>query len=312
MGRVRNWASLVALIALITTVAVWAASGSSAAGRHPTEVGNREIARQDARTHVDSVALPPGARRSPAEPAGDHGYLKPARTLMAATKRADAHAWWRVPGDPGAVLAYVKAHPPQGATVFSTGRGGDSRTGTFVLSVSFAWPPVAGVLRMRLLNVSVTSVSGGGSGILGQAESIWFVPRPRRDEVPASVREIDLVRSAGRAGSPPVATVHVTGPAKVRRLLHFVNRLPTVQPGATACPNERPPAVRLALLFRRRPGGVILARADYAGDPSLAGASTACRPVALSLRGGRSTLLIGGDFVAHLRRILGPLRVLRP
>jgi hypothetical protein len=115
------------------------------------------------------------------------------------------------------------------------------------------------------------------------------------NRVPSGVREID-VRS-------PSGLVRVTEPAKIHRIVHWVDRLPTVRPGRFSCPMLiHGPTVTLVF----RDAGGVLARARYAANSvghSLV--SGQCTPIRLTVRGRREKPLIGGRFLLRVQHLLG-------
>jgi hypothetical protein len=264
----------------------------AAAGRPiHTLAGNRLAARHDAKDLLGRVRLPSGAARLSSEPRGDGGWLKPELALDATTARAEVHGWWRVTSGPDAVFAFIQAHPPRGAKVVSTGSGSSPSTSSEF--VTFGWRPVAGVLRLRELAVTVTGLPGGATGVLAQAEADWIVPRRPSERVPAGVHEVD-VTSAGLDGSAKL-TGSITSPAKVRRVIARIDALPVVQPVSYGCPNlSADGARRVSLSFRTRTGARALARATYIAYAGMQ-VSGPCNPIDFSIRGRPQVPLTGAD-----------------
>jgi hypothetical protein len=270
----------------------------------PTLPGNRRAARRDVRRLLGMLRLPAGAIHVSTEPGGDGGWLKPLPALTATTANADAHGWWRVPGSPGSVIAYIRTHPLAGATLSSTGSGENGRTGRTELTVSYGWHAIAGVIRLRALAIYATALSDAVTGVLAQAESDWIVPRPASERIPAATHEIDI--SSAKLHGPTAVSLIVTSPAKVRRIVSLFNAMPIAQPAAYACPALMLAGARvIRISFRTGRGGSLLARATYIDYPPLPAASGPCTPIELSIDGRRRDPLIGGNFLKTIHRIIG-------
>jgi hypothetical protein len=293
-------------LAITMTVAVVVCGGVAlGAGQRGSAIRTRNIraARDDVRSHLAAVELPPGAQPAPSEPPGDHGYLKPLGVLEADGAHVVADRWWTVAGDPAAAIAYVEAHPPAGSSQFATGSGGNSRTGSSERSVDFEWPAVGGVLGYRELALTATAVRGGVTGLLVEAQSDWIVPRPASERVPAGVHEIDL--TAGVPGRPPRTSLAVTGARKLARIVAVIDGLAPSQPIVFYCPLLTDPRA-ITLSFRARAGGPALARVDYVVfRPWLAPGGPCSSSLVFTIRGRRQAGLLGGRLIGALQRILG-------
>lgn len=241
--------------------------------RAATPAGNRAAARADARVLLGLLRLPAGATASAVEPAGDGGQLAAPAVGPPATRNAvGRHAWWRVPGDPAAVLAYVAAHPPAGSRAVITGPGVEG----------FAWRPRRGVLSTRWLIVHAVALAGGATGVRADAEVVWITPRPRSERIPAGERRL-RVTAVGREAV--ITTRH-----RIDRAAWLLNRLPLAQPGAVNCPLNL--GIRIRLAFRP-------ARAVAVVETG------GCGYVTLILRGRRRPPLTGGrGLVRPLARAL--------
>jgi hypothetical protein len=288
------------IVPLIAALAVLSSAGP--AGGTRSLAGNKSAARRDAATHVLSVRLPVGASRSPAEPRGDGGTLKPLTALVATTARADARAWWRVSDSPNAVLSYVEAHPPAGAKQTGTGT---ACSATCSKSVTYDWPAIAGVMGFRELIVTVAPLSGGETGVLASAESDWIVPRPATEKIPKGVRLIAI--TASKIGGPVMGSFAVTDARQIRRIVSLFDGMPIAQPGAIACPALIVAATtrRITFMFRARAEGPSLARASYIAYAPYMESSGACNAISFKIRGRRQDPLIGGEFLKQVETIVG-------
>jgi hypothetical protein len=271
--------------------------------RSPKARANRRAARRDAASLVTKLKLPAGATRVASEPAHDHGYLKPLSLLEAEFASATAHAWWTVPGGPQMVIDAIEANPPAGATQAGTGSSGNFKTGTSALDVDYQWPAIAGVLGARLLDVTVTSIGGGLTGVLVESQSVWIVPRPASERIPAATRIVQI--SSAVPGAANGGTITVTRQRRVGSIVALLNRLPIVQPGVTGCPAMIDPKT-ITMTFRASTSSPVLALlrfADY--RPWKAAYSSECAPALLSIGGRSQPALDGGDFIRRIERILG-------
>jgi hypothetical protein len=322
LGRMRRFRSVigvvvVALVVASAVVAIAAATtfGGAKNGARQTTVpappatspkarANRRAAHADAASLLTKLNLPAGATSVPSEPASDNSYLHPLPLLEAAFASATAHAWWTVPGDPQSVIDAIAADPPAEARQDGTGSGGNSRTGASELDADYRWPGRAGVLGARLLRVTVTSIGGGLTGVLAQSQSVWIVPRPASERIPAATRIVQI--SSAVPGTADGGRPTITRRGQVGRIVALVNRLPIVQPGATGCPGLMLPAKTITMTFRARVGGVALAVLRYVDyRPWKTAYSSECEPVQLSIGGRRRPALDGGALIKQIERIIG-------
>lgn len=283
----------------VLTVSVTAAPDRPA----PTRLANKRAARLDAAALLAGIRLPGGAVSSPVEPAGDGGNLKPEQALDGALARIDRHAWWRVPGSLTGVFAFIKDNPPTGSKL--EGSGGLYHDGVpESLTADFYWPPVRGVLGERELAVTITTLADGGTGVLAQSESVWIVPRPPSERIPATAREVEVTSAV--LDGPVKLAFSVSARTQVMRIVSLLNALPIVQPGAYSCPGLTiQGAHTITISFRTTAGGPLLASATYTAWPGLAYTSGPCNGIDLTIGGRRDDPLLGGDFLRRLERLLG-------
>jgi hypothetical protein len=294
MGR-RTLALFIALGLLGVFVAGAMAVGKPAA--------HQRAARHDAVSLLTRLLLPAGAIRVADEPRADSGLLRPPRGLLGSTAQVIRHAWFTVPGTPAEVLAYIEGHPPRGGRVDSTGAINLGATGASAQSVTYAFANLRGRIDARELQVTVTGLSAGRTGVLAESDSVWFVPRPTGERVPAGVRRVEV--TAGVPGRAPSRAVIVVNPATIRRIVRLVDQLAPAQPFAINCPAETDPrqikvrflgaaAVTLASL------DIVAFRPWTAVDNGGCGAS-----LTFTVRGHRQAPLVAGAIVRDLQRILG-------
>jgi hypothetical protein len=261
----------------------------------PGANANRRAAHVDARRILSLARLPAGATAESADPAR-RALLKSAALSTAGGALVDLHRFYRVPGSPNAVLAWLRDHPPAGTRPL--GSGTVSGPGYRVDGLAFSLRPTDRE-SARSLVVSVTAARGDGTALRVDAQVVWIVPRQSTEAVPRGVR---LVTATGRSVDILTGRVTTTGPAdvtapdKVARIVRLVNELPIVQPGAIACPLDT--GAGAVLKFYDRQGGAVVAQAD-------AGAS-GCGVVGFWLQGRVEPALSGGPgLIDRVNRLLG-------
>lgn len=269
---------------------------STVAARH------RAAARRDAVALIARLKLPAGAIRSATEPAGDHHLLASTGSLQAKLDRVGRHVWWIVPGTPASVTAAIRRHQPKGG--YLVGTGGVSQPGARATSLEFQWRPVREVLGERLLDVTVTSLGRGRTGVLAESQSQWIKPRLASERIPAAARAIQIDSLAPGASDGGQLTVGRR--AKVRRVVAIVNRLELVQPGVLACPGEPTPAQPIVLRFKTGSAGQTLAVLRYEDHaPWRDPLSDACAPITLRIGAHRPIELDGANAIRGIERVLG-------
>src|SRR5579875_2394325 len=259
-----------------------------------SNTSNQLRARQEAARLLGLLRPPPGAVALTREPRGDHGALAQPGYDEVTPNLVDDHRWWMVGGRATRVLAYVSAHLPRGAAPSPPGRS--ARGAGYAAAESFALPPLPGVLDQRVLSVTVVQLTATETGVRTDGEAVWVSLRPASERLPASVREIVITRVS--PGEPSGLVARVRDPAKVGRIVAWLNALGIAQPGTMSCPAFGFPLIRFA--FRTGTGEPIAGASVYAGGPS-----GQCNPIELSLRGRRQPPLVGAGFLARVERLLG-------
>src|SRR5947208_1728455 len=138
----------------------------------------RQRAVADAARIMASFPRPPGAVRTGPIASLAQSGARPATPDLASVTR-----WWRVPGRPQAVLAWIRAHLPSGFTPAGTGAGAGTWTDMFAL------PAVPGVLTEREL-VVLAVANHGETAIRVDAQVVWLPARPAAERIPAGVTRI--------------------------------------------------------------------------------------------------------------------------
>lgn len=257
---------------------------------------NKRAAERDAGRLLQSAVLPPGSVRVSVEPRGDGRLLRNAPEASTGLL-VDRSGWWRTSRSLASVVAFIKSHPPAGSARSGSGQqGGPGVPHNHLLG--FSLTPVQGVTSSRGVLFESAALRGGGTGIRIDAQEIWLLARPAGERVPAGVHEITVVK--GWRGRPPLFSRAVSAPAKVRKIVAWLDALPIVQPAAISCA-ALPAAPRVTFQFRAAPAGRLLAQASM-GDYSF---SSDCNPVAFSIGGVPQKPLMGGEFLGRVQRLLG-------
>ena len=228
--------------------------------------GPRQRADADAARIIADFRRPPGAVRT--------GLIASLDTPAVGIGNADvvtATRWWRVPGQPRAVLSWISAHLPPGFTPDGSGSATfRSSTGALVESRGdmFALSPVPGVLPQRELVVTAMPYQGQ-TALRTDAQVAWLPTRSAAERIPSGVRAVTVTPVFGsnsdRRGDRLDHEFTVADSARVARIVALANALTVYPPGAYACPASFGGAMRLA--FLDHPGGQVLARftAPYGG-----------------------------------------------
>ena len=228
----------------------------------------RQRAVADAARIIASFPRPPGAERTGLIASLTAPGEGPAATPDIAT----VTQWYRAPGRPQAVLAWIRAHVPSGFTLGGEGSGsyapGPTATPTQSWTDQLELPPVPGVLTQRWLVVLVVA-DGDQTAIRADAQVVWLPARPVAEQIPPDARVVTItpmfgIRSTKRFVRLDQA-VTVTSPAKVAAIAAVIDGLPLFPPGAFSCPADFGAAMRLT--FRRSPQGPVVAQlsAQYGG-----------------------------------------------
>ena len=267
-------------------------AAQSALGSNARTAANERHAHTAAARMMAALNLPPGAIPTRVDPLGSALLSRPPAAPATPTL-VDRHAFWRVPGRPSAVLAWIEAHPPAGSKHDMS--GASARPGGVTATWDgYGFGPLAGILSYRELTVEVAQATSGGTALRADAEVVWVVVRSSAERVPDSVKTIGI--TSHRLGKPPSATYTVTSSVQVHKIVAFVNRLPLAQPGVRACPADLGPLVQLDFRGAASATPIAIATADGSG----------CGLVTLRLRGRTEPPLTGGPhLIAWLESVLG-------
>jgi hypothetical protein len=150
-----------------------------------------------------------------------------------------ATRWWRAPGRPQAVLAWVRAHLPREFVLQGRGEGpydpGPSITGPESWTDQFGLPPVPEVLIQRWLVVLVVPDGRDRTAIQVDAQVVWLPAKSAAERIPADARAVTVTPVFGlqpdlrRERLDPAFTVTGTAPGGQDRRPH--RRAPVVPAG---------------------------------------------------------------------------------
>jgi hypothetical protein len=254
---------------------------------------NARVARRDVRALLAKVAMPSGATVVGRDPAPDARFSSPG-SEPGSSALVDVHEFVRVAGDPSDAIAWFDSHAPTGSTVDGTGSGGGP--GYEFDSVSYAFAPVNNVLTSRGVVVEATEARGGGTAIRIDAQDVYFVPRPKWEQLPSGITAIDLTiqhedRSTGRTST---SNQTVTDVAQVSKIVSMVDGLPPGQPWEFHCPADFGPNITLTFLQGSKKVASVFAE------------GSGCGAVTFSLGGRQGPPLSDGDeFVSRVEHLLG-------
>lgn len=277
-----------ALVLVVTACGAGAkpAPRLSEAGAHVPRVHalvaeRKRAALREARVMEREFAPPPGAH-SIRGPRGYGGVLRRYGTGPVG-EVVDVHRFWSVHKPLAAVAAFVRTHRPSGFG--GTGATYGSNVPHYLMW-SFTSPPG------RYLDVTAVALPGR-TVLRVDALVLWIYPRSPRETVPAATREI-VVRAPARA------SVTVTDPAEVARVVRWFDALPVLPPGiAVACALVLRPNITLSF---RSSNGTELARAGVP-EPS----AGICDPIGFKIGARMRRPLIdrtyGESFARRLERI---------
>jgi hypothetical protein len=274
-------------------------AGVTAAGpTRATTASNKRAARRDASRLLADVVPPAGATlKSSGTGSGPRAHL-----LTAALASEGAYRTWIVAGDPASVLSSVQAKLPPGIKVVSTGAGGPRPSSQ---SVIYSWPAISGVLDVRCLQVAVTARAGGGTLLSAEAQSQWVITRPRSEQIPAGVREVEV--TSGHPGTRPFLTRRVRSRSKVRALVALIDSLGTIQPVGINCPAYSVTTPIVTVAFSADATRQPLASASVSAVANFSwpadGPGWSCFPVSVTVR-GRAQDRLAGNVIGPIERLL--------
>ncbi len=163
---------------------------------------------------------------------------------------------------------------------------------------AFAWPPVAGVLSTRWLDIYIVQLPDGSTGLRADGQVVWVKPRPASEVIPPAGARILRISVHGslKGEQPAQRPLRVTSTEKIARIVAALNALPAVQPGLRNCPADFGISVRLAFYATRDAPPSAVAEVDPEG----------CGWVQLTIGDARQPGLEGGSqLIQRIDRVLG-------
>lgn len=276
-----------------------ASVGGQSAAMSPGERANKVAAGHDAQALLAKLELPSGARRTQGAPPGTGSKLADRGIAIPSPDVVDRHAFWIVPAPVPKVLAFVQAHQPAASQLDSSGSGGQGGLTTSRF-LRFTWPPVPSVLYARSLSTTLVALPGGSTAIRADAADMWDIPRPASERIPSQASVLDV--SVARPDARPSLSLTVTDRTKVTKIARAIDRLPTVQPLAIACPDIQFDAPTVTFTFRASSRGPALAQASE--PTSASGPLAPCEPMRFTVAGRVLTPLLGGAVVVEQAQVL--------
>jgi hypothetical protein len=259
---VRGAAALAAVVvAVVAATPAMSATARDLGGE--SEAARVSLAKADAEGLLSDVQLPEGAILESSDPSVGQGL--PALPTSQPPARRDEiieHRWWRVPGEPQEVLAWIEAHTPAGGSD-DTSPGGGPRG---FLTVFRFTPREPDAIAAESLRIDGRPAEGGGTALRLEGEVAWFPLRPASERIPAHVKLIRIVerqKDFTRRAHSFSAAKTVSRPAVVRHLIAAIEALGPPPPAA-AEPHRRPDkpvsSTSFELQFRASPETEPLAR----------------------------------------------------
>ena len=178
---------IVALLGLATIPAMGAVAQPSSGGQ---EAARASLAQTDAEALLSDLRLPEGAQLASSDPSVGQD-LTAARIPLEGAQPGQAYAdrFWRVPGEPQEVIAWIEAHGPAGAS-----HGIHQGTNPQAHLTSFRFrPSEPEMICEEQLLIYALPAEGGGTALRAEGEVAWLPVRPRSERVPAHVKLIRIV-----------------------------------------------------------------------------------------------------------------------
>jgi hypothetical protein len=303
------------LLAAVVATSVPAASGGSAAAVVARESAHNEaVAERDAKANLGRLRLPAGARPSARVPSGvPAGRLRGPNGTPGGGRFVTSHSFWTAPGEPSAVLRFLRRHPPHG-TELGGEIGGTAGTG-----FEFEWRGSPRGVWGSWVTITVVGRAGGGSAIRADAWDWWELPRSPASQIPAGAgylslkitpsREFGVETQPGEPSPlpplPPPRFAATANPTFIAGLVRLINRQPAYQ--TTTLPSCGPGSFETThefeLTLRDHRGGKVLATLNQ-HDPI-----GPCDPLFLKVGGTAQSLSLGYEV---LRRVHGLIHAAKP
>ena len=250
----------------------------------------KRAATREAERLLRAFVPPPGSGRPARVPRGRSVHVLHQSGAERPAEVVDVHRFWSVQKSLKIVAAFVRTHRVRGEKTSGAEYGTNI---PHYLIWGFSWPAAGDRVPSRFL--TVTAVGLPGRTVLRvDSQVVWTYPRSPREKIPSGVHEF-VIRA-------PKVFRNVTNPAKVTRIVRWLNALPVSPPGVRLpCLGEPGPDITLS--FRDALGSV-LAQAKL--PPSSA---SVCDSIGFRIGGHPQRALIDRyfrpSFVERLQRLLG-------
>jgi predicted small secreted protein len=235
-----------ALVLVLALVTAGCTTSAGVGAPEPSTGSPVSRAQRDAAARLAAFRPPPGAVRLPHEPSDAHELDHP--NLPDSSNLAIATSWWRVPGEPGAVLAALAT--PDGAERGSSWDAGGPDTMTY--GVEFHWP-TRDTLPGRNLIVSATRV-GDATVLRVDSVTVWVPEAGLSAAVPSTARSLVVTYQRFVPEAKRYGPVTVTDPVQIATVADLVNSLSVEPYGPRPCPM---PSGELRLSFRSVDGAEV-------------------------------------------------------
>jgi hypothetical protein len=269
------FAGAVAIVALSASGCGRANQRSLGAVQAHTTLSNRVEAESDAHSLLAMVRVP---SRSTLAATPHNTEFEQVQDFIGVSASATASRTWIVHNSVDQVLRYATAHLRRGSKIQSSGSGGPNADESQIRS----WPPVAGVLDGRWLELEAYSY-GTHTYLTARAQSQWVITRDPDERIPSSVTKITIKVTSGNGRTTRQLTVTKRG--IVHQVIRLYNSLGVIQPATiNGCPGQ--PGGVLALRFYDSPTNVIATASSPADATPRWPASTAawaCFPIQIKL-----------------------------
>ena len=172
---------LIAAILGIASIPAVSAIAQTPGGE--SEAARASLARADAEALLSHLPLREGAQLSSSDPSvgqalsDSFGFSSRPGPGLASENR-----FWRVPGEPQEVMAWIETHVPAGVSLFM-----NRATRAF----RFA-PRQPEAIYEEQLRFATAPAEGGGTAVRAEGAVVWFPLRPRSERVPSHA--VKLIR----------------------------------------------------------------------------------------------------------------------
>jgi hypothetical protein len=257
--------------------------------------GDPSAAKAFAARLLTAALLPAGARSTRMVPPA----LQRAQQVVGSANLVDRGEAWLVDEPLSSVDAYVSDHVPGGMSCGGSSSSGGPGSGRSE-SVTQTLDRLPSGIQLAQLLVQLAPVTATESAVRVDAQVVFLPPKSPAEQVPASDRVVVIQRTGSLpGGGSAAATVTVTDPTTVQKLVGLLDGLDPQPPSVESCPAE-------LLSYRLAFAPSVSAAPNYVATIG------SCDTVVVSagvVSAGGSTLqpALGGAGVSQLEQFLGRL-----